>query len=36
MEDAPELHKEMEEFIEEQLRLPELKWAVPLLGPPGQ
>ena len=33
MEDAPELHKEMEEFIEEQLRLPEHEWAVRLLRP---
>jgi hypothetical protein len=36
MEDAPELREELEEVIEELLRLPEFEWAIPLLEPPGQ
>ncbi len=36
MQDAPELRKEMEEFIEEKLRLPQFEWAVPLLEPLGE
>lgn len=33
MEDVPELREELEEAVEEMLRLPEFKWAVPLLRP---